>query len=293
MRARVSRWGLLLVLVAAGMGLSCASRGREMLPHGEAGLYWRANADFQRGNYTEAREKLQILLNQYPASVLAPAARLGVARTYFEERLYPEARSEYQKFLQLHPAHERIDEALYHIALASFRQMERVDRDQSMTRQAVQGFRLLLTEVPDSAYAAEARAHLAQARRRLGEKELEVGLFYFRREEHTAAAGRFTLVLREYAGLGLEGEALYYLGEIARARGDEAEAAAAYHRILTEFPDSPFAVAAGRRVGVRVEARPAATPDPEAKSTRNPSLLELLRDSWTDFRESVRVGAPF
>lgn len=291
MRASARRRGLLLVLAVAGMGLSCASRGREMLPHGEGGLYWRANADFQRGNYAEAREKLQILLNQYPGSVLAPDARLGVARTYFEERLYHEARSEYQKFLQLHPAHERIDEALYHIALASFRQMERVDRDQSMTRQAVQGFRHLLTEVPDSPYAPGARAHLAEARRRLAEKELEVGLFYFRREEHAAAAGRFTLVLREYAGLGLDGEALYYLGEIARARGDEVEAAAAYHRVLTEFPDSPFAVAAGRRVGVLVEARPAATP--EAKSTRNPSLLELLRDSWTDFRESVRVGAPF
>ncbi|MBI2081741.1 MAG: hypothetical protein HYT86_08480, partial [candidate division NC10 bacterium] len=51
MRARAWRCGLLLVLAAAGMGLSCASRGREMLPHGEAGLYWRANADFQRGNY--------------------------------------------------------------------------------------------------------------------------------------------------------------------------------------------------------------------------------------------------
>jgi len=285
-------WGWLLLLVAvAGTGLSCASRGREMLPYGEAGLYWRANADFQRGRYADAREKLQALLNQYPGSVLAPEARLGVARTYFEERLYNEARSEYQKFLQVHPGHERLDEALYHIALASFRQVERVDRDQSMTRRAVQAFQQLLAEVPDSPYAPEARARLQEARRRLAEKELEVGLFYFRREEYAAASGRFAMVLREYAGLGLEGEALYYLGEVARARGEQSEAAAAYYRVIAEFPDSPFAVAAGKRLGVQVEARPA--PPPEAKSSRNPSLLDLLKDSWTDFGESVRVGAPF
>jgi outer membrane protein assembly factor BamD len=262
-----------------------------MLPYGEAGLYWRANADFQRGRYADAREKLQALLNQFPGSVLAPEARLGVARTYFEERLYNEARSEYQKFLQVHPAHERLDEALYHIALASFRQVERVDRDQSMTRRAVQAFQQLLAEVPDSPYAPEARARLQEARRRLAEKELEVGLFYFRREEYAAASGRFAMVLREYAGLGLEGEALYYLGEVARARGEQSEAAAAYYRVIAEFPDSPFAVAAGKRLGVQVEARPASPP--EAKSSRNPSLLDLLKDSWTDFRESVRVGAPF
>lgn len=284
------RWVLLLVALGVA-GLSCASRGREMLPAGEAGLYWRANADFQRGRYAEAREKLQALLNQYPGSVLAPEARLGVARTYFEERFYNEARSEYQKFLQLHPAHERMDEAIYHIALSAYHQMERVDRDQTMTRRAVQAFQQLLTEVPDSPYAPEARARLQEARRRLAEKELEVGLFYLRREEYAAASGRFTLVLREYAGLGLEGEALYSLGEIAHARGEQAEAAAAYHRVLTEFPHSPFAAAAGKRLGIQVEARPAATP--EGKSSRNPSLLELLKDSWTDFRESVRVGAPF
>ncbi|HEU5395295.1 MAG TPA: outer membrane protein assembly factor BamD, partial [Candidatus Methylomirabilis sp.] len=188
MRTAGSR-GWVLLLVALGMaGLSCASRGREMLPAGEAGLYWRANADFQRGRYAEAREKLQALLNQYPGSVLAPEARLGVARTYFEERFYNEARSEYQKFLQLHPAHERLDEALYHIALSAYHQMERVDRDQTMTRRAVQGFQQLLTEVPDSPYAPEARTHLREARRRLAEKELEVGLFYLRREEYAAAS---------------------------------------------------------------------------------------------------------
>ncbi|MEK7367596.1 MAG: tetratricopeptide repeat protein, partial [candidate division NC10 bacterium] len=87
------------------------------------------------------------------------------------------------------------------------------------------------------------------------------------------------------------GEALYYLAEVALARGEQAEAAAAYHRVIAEFPDSPFAVTAGKRLDVQVEARPA--PPPEAKSSRNPSLLDLLKDSWTDFRESVRVGAPF
>ncbi len=289
---RTAGWrGRVLLLVAlAGMSLSCASKGREMLPYGEAGLYWRASADFQRGRYAEARELLQALLNQYPGSVLAAEARLGVGRTYFEERLYNEARSEYQKYLQLHPAHERMDEALYYIALASFRQMERVDRDQSMTRRAVQGFQQLLTEVPDTPYAPEARAHLREARHRLGEKELEVGSFYLRREEYPAAAGRFNLVLQGYAGLGLEGEALYLLGEVARARGAQEDARATYLRVIAEFPDSPFAVEAGRRLGVQVEARPRGA---EARSTRNPSLLELLKDSWADFRETVRVGAPF
>ena len=117
-----------------------------------------------------------------------------------------------------------------------------------------------------------------------------MGSFYLRREEYPAAAGRFNLVLQGYAGLGLEGEALYLLGEVARARGAQEDARATYLRVIAEFPDSPFAVEAGRRLGVQVEARPRGA---EARSTRNPSLLELLKDSWADFRETVRVGAPF
>ena len=174
-----------------------------------------AEAQMQRRRYEDAHKDLQRLMNQYPESDLLAAARLTSARSLYLDRKYDEARAEYQRFLELHPQHERSDEAHYYLGMAYFRQADSPDRDQTFSKKALEHFDVLLTQMPDSQYAPDVRDRRTQARRKLAEKEVYVGTFYFDRENYASAAGRFSALLAQYDGAGFDDVALYYLGEVA------------------------------------------------------------------------------
>jgi outer membrane protein assembly factor BamD len=236
-------------MLLAAMAGGCAGTKKEVAGSDQE-LLQTAETELKGKKYEDARQSLQRLINQYPDSELVAEARLRSAKALFDQDRYEEARAEYQRFLELFPEHERIDEARYYIGLAYFRQIERVDRDQSSAQQALSQFQILLKTMPDSTYAEDAAAKAAICRRRLGEKELYVGTFYFTRGQYAAAVNRYTTVLKEYAGIGLDDEALYYRGE-ALWRLEQREASAqAFQRIVKEFPESAFAPQAASRLGV-------------------------------------------
>jgi outer membrane protein assembly factor BamD len=236
------------MLLAAAAG-GCAAAKKEQAGSDQE-LLQSAETELKGKKYEDARQSLQRLINQYPDSELVAEARLRSAKVLFDQDRYEEARAEYQRFLELFPEHERIDEARYYIGLAYFRQVERVDRDQSSAQQALSQFQILLKTTPDSTYAEDAAAKVAICRRRLAEKELYVGAFYFTRGQYGAAVNRYNTVLKDYAGIGLDDEALYYRGE-ALWRLEQREASAqAFQRIVKEFPESAFAPQAASRLGV-------------------------------------------
>jgi outer membrane protein assembly factor BamD len=252
----------------------------------EESLFWRANYEFMRGRYEEARERLRLFVTQFPGSPFLPEVRLGIARTYFEEEAYEQARVEYERFLSLHPRHERMDEAMYYIGLSYFRQMERVDRDQTATRRAVAALNTLLTEVPDTPYKTDAQEKILFCRRRLAAKEIDVGIFYLGRDEFRAAKGRFQRVLDHYAGTGLEPKALYYLGEAYRGLKDKEKAQGAYLQVVEQYPDSPWAVDAGSRLGIKVVVR--SKPGDTTAEESGGGILGFFKESWEEIKTTFR-----
>ena len=269
------------------LGACATDSSLSMAPTDAEGLFWRANYEFMRGQYEEAREKLRLFVTQYPEDPLIPEARLGIARTYFEEGYYEQARVEYEQFLRFHPRHDRMDEALYFIALSYFRQMEREDRDQTAARQAVTSFRRLTTEVPDTSYKEDAKEKTTIARRRLAAQEILVGLFYLKRDKFEGARGRFQQVLDHYAGTGLEPKAMFYLGETYAGMGREQKALETYQQVLLQYPDSIWAAECGDRVGIKV-VHQANTVEGNGKYPEESGggILGLLKESW----EEIKTG---
>jgi outer membrane protein assembly factor BamD len=247
----------------------------------EQELYQSAETDFQKKKFEDARQNLQRLINQYPDSELVAEARLRSARALFNQERYEEARADYQRFLELFPEHERVDEARYFIGLSYFRQMERVDRDQSFARQALTQFEIITKTMPDSAYAEDAGERAATCRRRLAEKEIYVGAFYFKRAEYGAAINRYNTVLVDYPGIGLDDEALYYKGEGLWRLEQKEAAVEAFRRLVQEFPESPYAPAAAGRLGVAL-VKPAR---PKATDTR--PLSQRVRSWWDELTRTI------
>ena len=209
-----------------------------------------AEVAMERRNYADAHKDLQRLMNQYPDSELVTSARLASAKALYLEKKYDEARAEYQRFLDLHPQHERADEAHYYLAMSYLRQTDSPDRDQSFTRKALDGFDLLINQMPDSQYSPDARERRVQCRRKLAEKELYVGTFYFDRGNYAAAVGRFNSLLAQYPGAGFDDVALYYLGESLLKLEQKDEARAALQRVVQEHSQSEWAPRAAERLGV-------------------------------------------
>ena len=275
-------------LVLSVSGCAILDRFTSKRAEGPAGsdqeMMSRAEAAMTRKKYDEGRKNLQRLINQFPESELVPPARLSVGRSFFNEKRYDEARAEYQRFIELFPQHERIDEAHYYMGLSFFRQMEKADRDQTLSKKAIAEFQTLTGEFKDSQYAADARAKSAQCRRQLAEKELYVGKFYFNRGSYGAAIRRFEAILKESAGSGYDDQALYYLGESLWELEQRGAAKAAFERLVSQFPDSDMALLGAKRIGVNVAQTPRnRKPSPGFFSV----MLATVTDTFSELKDAV------
>jgi outer membrane protein assembly factor BamD len=246
-------------------------------------LLSRADAAIARKKYDEGRKNLQRLINQFPESELVPVARLNVGRSFFNEKRYDEARAEYQRFIELFPQHERVDEARYYMGLSFFRQMEKADRDQSLSKKAIAEFQTLVSEFRDSQYAADAKAKVAECRRQLANKELYIGKFYFNRGAYSAAIKRFETVLKDYSGSEYGDQALYYLGESLWELEQKGAAKPIFERVLSQFPDSDMAPLAAKRLGVALAPNPRRKPTPSFFST----VYATMTDTLSEVKDSV------
>ncbi|MBI3086856.1 MAG: outer membrane protein assembly factor BamD [candidate division NC10 bacterium] len=244
-----------------------------------------AEVSVQRRRYEDARKDLQRLMNQYPESDLLAAARLASAKALYLGKKYDEARAEYQRFLDLHPQHERADEAHYYLGLSYFRQADSPDRDQTFTRKALEEFDLLLGQMPDSQYAADARERRTLARHKLAEKELYVGTFYFTRGNYAAAVGRFNNLLAQYGGAGFDDQALYLLGESLWQLEQKDEARAAFQRVVQSYSQSEWAGAAAARLGVTLVRTGPPTPKGPGAADR---LWQGLKETWDELADTVK-----
>ena len=301
-RGDTSRWGTrhagiagaLLLLVAVGSSLQgCAiydyiyggGKVRRESQQSDQDLLRSAESQLQRNQYEEARQNLQRLMNQYPDSDLVSAARLASAKALYLQRKYDEARAEYTRFLDLHPQHERADEAHYYLGMTYFRQSDTPDRDQSFTKKALDEFELLATQMPDSQYVPDARERSAVCRRKLAEKEVYVGTFYFTRGNYSAAAGRFSAMLAQYSGAGFDDQALYYLGESLWQLEQKVEARTAFQRVVADYSQSEWAPLAARRLGITLVRIGAPKPEGPGMFAR---MWQGMQETWDEMLDTMK-----
>lgn len=240
-----------ITLSAFGLLTSCAGMQPVFFPEDrgvtQSEELWATNQSLDHRGYKEAqRNDLQETFRQLGGK-LAARPLLDSAHSAFEAGEFDEARSLYLRFLDAFPRHPLEDEAHYFLGLSYFKEMLDVDLDQSFTHRALKHFYAVLQD-PDSHYRAEVRPNIALCRRRLAEKEIYVGTFYFRHGRYVAALGRFETILHDYYGIGLDDQALFYKGEALRKLQRQEEARAAFSHLLQEYPGSSVAKKAASRL---------------------------------------------
>lgn len=224
----------------------------ELLKLSKEQVFAKAEDQFQREKWQKARTYYTHLYESYPNDPLGRRSLLRIADTYFEQGNavnLVEAQYKYRDFINRYPTSEYADYAMLRIGMCSFRQMEKPDRDQAKTREAVEKFDDMLRAYPKSPLRAEAEARRQDALDRLAKHELLVARFYMKRGSYTAAVQRLNFLIDTYPNFNERAGAFYDLGSSLSRLGRSGEARLYFERVITEFPKSDYAEPARRRLG--------------------------------------------
>jgi outer membrane protein assembly factor BamD len=214
-------------------------------------LYQLGATELERRGYEEARQHFKRIVERHPSSAFAPRARFLIGEAYYREAEFDKAIKEFETFMSFYPRHEIADLAQYRLAMAFYDQIKPIEQDQTVAGKALDQFRKLVKEYPESRYATDALAKIDICRGRLAQKEVWVANYYFVQGNPNAARQRLELVLREYPRTLVVPEALWMLAEVNLREGKMAEARELLSRLEQEFPYTEF----GRRAALRRRAQ--------------------------------------
>ncbi|MES1242841.1 MAG: outer membrane protein assembly factor BamD [Acidobacteriota bacterium] len=193
--------------------------------------------------YGKARPYFTHAFEVEPNSPIGREGLLLAADTYYQEggtTNYVQAEAKYRDYLNRFPTSEQAAYVQFQIANSLAKRMERPDRDQTVTRKALQAYQELGRLYPTSEYAAQAQEQINLVRNNLAEHEFQVGRFYLRYGLPIAAVQRFEVLLRDYPQYPERDKAMYNLG-MAYELGDKPEEAKkTFDQLRSQFPQSPF-----------------------------------------------------
>lgn len=228
-----------LIFVTACMG---SGKSKSVLPANTAQpdrfLMDRGNEEVQKKHWAKAREYYRQIVDNYPNSPLRPDAKLGVGDTYLGEGSTESlvlGENEYREFLTFYPTNPRADYAQYQLAMSHFKQMRAAERDQTATKDAIKEFEAFFDRFPNSKYTPEVRMKWREAKDRLDDASLRVGLYYYRVKWYVGAVDRFRAILKDDPGYTHRDDVYFYLGDIYARTNKKAEAIPYFERLIAEF----------------------------------------------------------
>ena len=156
---------------------------------------------------------------------------------------YIKCEAKYRDFLNRFPTSERADYAQFRVASCLAKRVEKPDRDQKVTRDALQAFEELLRLYPTSEYLPAAREEIRVVTDRLAAHELVIGDFYanfYGRGICTATINRLEKLPEQYPDFSQMDAVHYNLGVAYRRCRRQDDADREFETLRRDFPDSEY-----------------------------------------------------
>ena len=230
-------------------------------------LFDKAQHDVEKGHYEVGRLTLNTLINTYDTSEYLAKAKLLIADSWYREggvTGLTQAEAEYKDFELFYPTMPEAAEAQEKICKLHFAQMDKPDRDQNQVLRAEQECKAIITQYPNSKFAPEAEDYIRKIQEVLGEAEMRVGLFQYKRGDWAASSNRFSGLVDTYPLYSRADEALWELADSYSHLGTRgrAKVGEAYQKLVRDYPLSPYADQAKKKLQSMELEVPA--PDPAA-----------------------------
>ncbi|MBL4805883.1 MAG: outer membrane protein assembly factor BamD [Rhodobacteraceae bacterium] len=234
---------LMMVLL---VGLSACNGGRSISVDDNTSpqeILALAQGQVDRGKFDNAGDLFLEVERLYPYTIEAELAVIEAAKAYHDGASLIESRSAANRYLDYYPRGEYAALAQYLVALSYYDQIVDIQRDQQNTFRALQALRIVIEQFPGSQYAELAIPKFTTALNQLAGKEMDIGRYYLKRGQYSAAIGRFDAVVDEYGDNPHLPEAYHRLVEAYLSLGLNGEAARNAAILAERFPDNAWTIA--------------------------------------------------
>ena len=184
---------------------------------------------FEEGNYNKALEYLKYFFNRYPGSHYIDDAQFYYAESFYNLGQYTEAMNEFQFLLNNFPNSSWSELGLLRNAQCLEEIAPIPQRDQTLTKEAIDVYEDFLRKYPYSKYLEEANEGKRKAEERINQKLLEIGETYMKMGIDRAAI----IYLKKVAAQSKEwkDKANLLLGNIAYSNENDSLASSYYLKV--------------------------------------------------------------
>lgn len=193
--------------------------------------------------YETARPYFTHAFEVEPNSGIGRDALLLAADTYYLQggnANYIQAEAKYRDFLNRFPTSDSSAYVQFQIANSLAKRMERPDRDQAVTRKALEAYQDLIRLYPTSEYAARSTEQSKVVLASLAEHEFVIGNFYLRFGIPRAACERFEYLLSSYPDYKQRDKVIFTLGVAYNKNRQYDEARKTFEILRQQFPQSAY-----------------------------------------------------
>ena len=197
----------------------------------------------EKGKFGLAREYFQHTFEVEPNSAMGREALLLVADSLFQRggsQSYLKAEAKYRDFQNRFPTSEKSAYVQFQLARSLEERVRPPDRDQSISRKALDAFADVIQIFPTSEYAVESRERIKGVRQTLAESEFVKGRFNQKLRLHLAAVSRYEDLLEEFPEYLEIDKVLFHLIESFEVLEQPEKVEATKKRLSEDYPQSEY-----------------------------------------------------
>ena len=146
---------------------------------------------YQKGYFERAGDYYLEVNTYFPYSVEDELGLSKAVDAYYKAGKFEDSRLASAKFLSLYPESNRAQQVIYYRSKGYCDEIDIIERDQSAARECIASFSAFQRLYPKSSAKKEAESDIRRAREFLVGQQLNVGKYYLKRNNPTAAVRRF------------------------------------------------------------------------------------------------------
>ena len=200
---------------------------------------------YAKGYYERAGDYYSTLNEYFPYSVEDELGLSKAVTAYYRAGKFQDSRLAASKFLSLYPESNKAQKVLYFRSMGFCDEIDIVERDQAAAQECIASFSAFQRLYPKSDKKKEAESNISRAREFLVGKQLNVGKYYLKRNNPTAAMRRFKKIRKTTEVSKFLPEVSYRLIESFLLVGLFSEALSEKMYMRKKFPNSKWTVEAG------------------------------------------------
>ncbi len=229
-----------LIFLILLIGCSSSKEDKETVLLNDIETYQSGLSSLEKSDYKKAVDEFNNLSLNYPFSSLAKKSDIMTAYSLYENNEIKKAIGKLENYIEMNPKDEFSDYAHYLLAMCYYIQVSSQGRDSSLSKKALNSFKLILTKYPNSKYAKNSRIKIEYIQNALAVNELNIGKFYLKKNAPASSIKRFKSILQNYQNTSVIPETLYRLTEALLMIGLKKEAVKSDAMLKYNFPNNEW-----------------------------------------------------